>query len=59
MMPDDYYIAKAGETEGPYSKAQLKSMWDCGLITSDTQYWRQGVDDWYLVETLLETQSQD
>jgi GYF domain 2 len=58
-MPDDYYIAKAGETKGPYSKARLKSMWDRGLITSDTEYWREGMDDWYLVETLLETESED
>jgi GYF domain 2 len=58
-MPDDYYIAQAGGTKGPFSKAQLKSMWDRGLITSDTQYWKEGMDDWYLVQTLLETESQD
>src|SRR6266481_10140159 len=58
-MPDDYYIAQAGETKGPYSKAQLKSMWDHGLITSDTQYWREGMDDWYLVQTLLESEKEN
>src|SRR5439155_7731584 len=55
-MADDYYIAEAGDTKGPYSRAQLKSMWDHGLISSDTQYWREGMDDWYLVETLLESE---
>ena len=58
-MPDDYYIAQAGETKGPYSKAQLKSMWNRGLIPSDTQCWREGMDDWYLVETLLESQKEN
>src|SRR5437868_2287077 len=58
MMLDDYYIDEAGETKGPYSKAQLRSMWDHGLITADTQYWAEGMSDWYLVETLLEPESQ-
>jgi len=59
MVPDDYYIAQAGETKGPYSNAQLKSMWDRGLITSDTEYWREGMDDWYLVETLLNSKKRN
>src|SRR5215472_15500213 len=53
-MPDDYYIAESGENKGLYSKAQLKSMWDQGLITSDTQYRTERMDDWYLLSTLLD-----
>jgi len=59
MIADDFYIAEAGQTKGPYSMGQLKSMWDQGLITSDTQYWREGLDDWHLLEMLFETESQD
>jgi tetratricopeptide (TPR) repeat protein len=32
-------------------------MWDHGLITSDTQYWTHGLDDWYLVANLLEVET--
>jgi len=56
MVLDSYYIAESGETQGPYSRAQLKSMWDQGLITSDTQYWTEGMDDWHLLSNLLEEQ---
>jgi hypothetical protein len=54
-MSADYYIEANGKTQGPYSMAQLRSMWDQGLITSDTQYWTESMDDWYLVSTLLES----
>jgi hypothetical protein len=57
-MSDIYYLAAGGETKGPYSKAQLKSMWDQGLITSETQYWTEGMDDWYLACTLLENEEE-
>lgn len=58
-MSDEYYIAESGKTKGPFSKAQLRSMWEHGLITSDTQYWTHGLDDWYLVANLLEGETRN
>lgn len=53
-MEDEYYIAVAGETKGPYSRSQLKTMWDQGLVTCDTQYWDESKRDWYLLSTFFE-----
>jgi len=57
-MSDDYYFRLCGEIKGPYSKAQLKSMWDQGLITTDAQYWTQGMADWYPISGLLDARGE-
>lgn len=54
-MSDQYHILFNGETKGPYSKSQLKSMWDNGLITSNTHYWTDGMVAWLLVASLFES----
>lgn len=51
---DEYYLCIDGETRGPYSAAQLRSMWNSGAITLDTQYWSDGLDDWYSVSNLFD-----
>jgi len=54
-VTDEYHLYISGEVKGPYSKKQLKSMWENGLITSDSQYWREGLDEWCYLENLFES----
>ena len=49
----EYHICINGQVKGPYSKGQLKSMWENGLITSDTQYWREGLNDWLYLKNFF------
>ena len=39
VMSDMYWIAVGSEQKGPYTFAQIQSMWRSGGITADTLYW--------------------
>lgn len=51
----DYFILQGKEQEqtGPYTMDQMRSMWNAGLITSQTLYWREGLSGWKLVGQLI------
>jgi hypothetical protein len=53
-MSVEYHIAVDGKSSGPYSLGQLRSMWERGLVTLETHYWTEGMDDWYLVSNLFD-----
>lgn len=52
----EYFILKGTDQEqaGPYTMEQLRSMWDAGLITSNTMYWKDGMPAWSMLGTMLQ-----
>lgn len=60
METTAYFLMMNGDVRGPYSLAQLRSMWAAGTITSQTTYSEQGSDPWLpieMLEKLLATES--
>ena len=51
-MDDRYYIALGPEQKGPYTFAQLQSMWRSGTITADALYCQKGFDKWVPISSL-------
>ena len=52
-MSDTFHVHVAGETKGPYFREQLLSMWNSGVLTADTLYWREESQEWQPVASLL------
>jgi TM2 domain-containing membrane protein YozV len=46
MNPVTHYVMFEGERKGPYTIGQLQSMWNNGTITSETQHWMDGYNEW-------------
>ena len=53
-----YLLSQEGETRGPYSIAQLRSMWSAGTTTADATVSIVGTDDWFTIEALGDELSQ-
>lgn len=49
-----YFIGQDGETKGPYTIGQLRSMWHAGTITGDTLYCEEGYEDWLHLRVLAD-----
>jgi len=47
------YLHIQGEQRGPYAKAQVQTMWNSGLITSDALYWQEGMSEWAPISALV------
>jgi hypothetical protein len=47
------YLQIKHERRGPYAKSQVLTMWNNGLITSDTLYWCEGMSDWAAVSAFV------
>ena len=41
-----YYLILNERQAGPYTMGQLKSMWQTGLVTAQTQYWFESAESW-------------
>ncbi len=41
-----YFLLKGDEQSGPFTIGQLRSMWQSGSITAQTQYWFEGAPEW-------------
>jgi hypothetical protein len=54
MIPDEFFLAENGATRGPFTLAQLKSMWGSGALTGRMLYWQQGFDEWRPLSTIAE-----
>ncbi len=52
--PIKYYVTIGEEQKGPYTLAQLQTMWRAGSLTVDTQYWFDGQSEWMPLGTILE-----
>ena len=48
-----YYLDAQNEAKGPHTFGQLKSMWDHGLLTSETWYCQQGYEEWLPLKTII------
>ena len=54
---DLYFIHAQEETQGPYTREQLKSMWTAGSLTADALYWQDAAQAWCSLRELLEPPS--
>ena len=41
-----FYLHRDGAQTGPFTIGQLRSMWQSGSITAQTQYWFEGAAEW-------------
>lgn len=53
-MDDRYWLLIGNENKGPYTLAQLKSMWGSGSITADTLYSQEGFETWIPLSSFLD-----
>ncbi len=49
-----YFIHQNGETYGPYTVGQLRSMWSGGQVTGDTLYCEEGYESWLQLRVLAD-----
>lgn len=49
-----YYIHQKGDTCGPYTIGQLRSMWAAGQVTGETLYCGEGYDEWLHLRELAD-----
>ena len=45
-MAEDWYYAQGGERIGPFTETDIAQMIGDETITSSTNLWREGMDDW-------------
>ena len=48
-----FYLHIQGEQRGPYTIPQIDHMLHSGIISEDTLYWREGLDQWQPVTSLV------
>jgi hypothetical protein len=51
--PEIFYLHIHGEQRGPYTVPQIDHLLNSGLIAEETLYWREGLDQWQPVTTLV------
>jgi len=49
---EEYFIKVQGEQKGPYTYPQLKALYEKGLVPEETEYWRDGMEQWEAVAEL-------
>ena len=50
-----YYLYLQNEQQGPFTLAQLQSMWHSGGVMGQTLYWEEGLDEWLPLSTMIES----
>jgi len=53
MTADSYYISQAGVITGPFTTAQIRSLWKSGGITADSMHRPAGSETWSPVADLI------
>ena len=53
MNPEVFYIHTHGEQRGPYTLPQIDHLLNSGLINEDTLFWREGLEQWQPVTSLV------
>jgi hypothetical protein len=53
ISPEVFYLHIQGEQRGPYTIPQLDHLLNSGLIAEETLYWREGLDQWQPVTSLV------
>ena len=51
--PEVFYLHIQGEQLGPYTIPQVDHLLNSGLIAEETLYWREGLDQWQPVTSLV------
>jgi hypothetical protein len=51
--PEVYYLHIHGEQRGPYTQPQVDHLLNSGLIAEETLFWREGLDQWQPVTSLV------
>jgi GYF domain 2 len=52
--PEVFYLHIQGEQRGPYTIKHIDHLLNSGLITRDTLFWREGLEQWQPVTDLVE-----
>lgn len=50
----NYFIAVRDEQKGPYTRSQLETMWQTGVLTADALYCAEGMNEWRKIEELMQ-----
>ena len=53
ISPEVFYLHIQGEQRGPYTIPQIDHLLNSGLIPEETLYWREGLDQWQPVTSLV------
>jgi hypothetical protein len=53
ISPEVFYLHIQGEQRGPYTIPQIDHLLNSGLIAEETLYWREGLDQWQPVTSLV------
>jgi hypothetical protein len=51
--PEVFYLHIQGKQQGPYTIRQIDHLLNSGLIAEETLYWREGLEQWQPVTTLV------
>lgn len=51
--PEVFYLHIHGEQRGPYTAPQVDHLLNSGLIAEETLYWREGLEQWQPVTSLV------
>jgi ferric-dicitrate binding protein FerR (iron transport regulator) len=51
--PEVFYLHIQGKQQGPYTIPQIDHLLNSGLIAEETLYWREGLEQWQPVTTLV------
>jgi hypothetical protein len=58
ISPEIFYLHIHGEQRGPYTIRQIDHLLNSGLIAEETLYWREGLEQWQPVTTLVKLRRQ-
>jgi hypothetical protein len=58
ISPEIFYLHIHGEQRGPYTIPQIDHLLNSGLIAEETLYWREGLDQWQPVTSLVKLRRQ-
>jgi len=53
VSPEIFYLHIHGEQRGPYTIPQIDHLLNTGLIAEETLYWREGLEQWQPVTSLV------
>jgi len=53
ISPEIFYLHIDGQQRGPYTVPQIDHLLNSGLIAEETLYWREGLEQWQPVTTLV------
>ncbi len=49
-----YYVHQDGHQSGPFTRSQLQSMWEQGIVNASATFWTEGMANWASLSDLCE-----